>query len=111
MHVFYDQVHEFCRLMHQELARRVNTLPATPASTTTALVFAEKFLLCPTAESAKACIQRDFPGALGFASALDGVNQRIRDGGFELPAKWPAQQTKFYVLSCAVQDYLHSLCA
>jgi len=66
-------------------------------------------LLCPTTESARCCIQKDFPGAMSFAMAMDGVNQKLQNGSFHLPAEWPPYQTRFYVLSCAVQEYICSL--
>jgi hypothetical protein len=109
MHAFYNQVHEFCGMMHQELARRWQQLPEPSSSIETALAFTEKFLLCPTAESARACIARDFSGALSFASAVDEVNRSLERGEFELPPEYPRFQTCFYVLSCAVQEHLRAL--
>ena len=109
MHAFYSQVQEFCVMMYEELAKRWDGLPETPVSPATAQEFMEKFVLCPTDESARSCIQSDFPGALSFAMAIEGVNQRILNGGLRLQEEWPAHQTRFYVLSCAVQDYIDSL--
>ncbi len=109
MHVFYSQVHDFCELMLEEIGKRLSNVPEPPASASLALAFAEKFLLCPTIESARACIERDFPGALNFAMALDAVNRRIQKGLLRLPTEVPGCQTKFYVLGCVVQQHLRSL--
>jgi hypothetical protein len=109
MDAFYTQVQEFCQMMQEELAERWDTLPATPTSSRNAQSFTEKMLLCPTIESARSCIQKDFPGALSFVLAMEGLNRRILEGGIRLPTEWPKYQTRFYMLGCAVQDYIDSL--
>jgi hypothetical protein len=109
MHAFYTQVQEFCQIMQEELTARWDTLSETPTSRSKALSFTEKVLLCPTIESARSCIQKDFPGALSFVVAMEGLNRRIQDGGIRLQTEWPRYRTRFYVLGCAVQDYIDSL--
>ena len=96
-------------MMQDEVAVRWETMPETPTSARTALAFSEKVLLCPTTESARACIQQDFEGALSFVVAMQGVSERIEQGAFRLPTEWPQYQTRFYVLGCTVQDYIDSL--
>ena len=109
MHAFYNQVHDFCQMMQEEVARQWDAMPGREVSASTALAFSEKFLLCPTTESARSCIQHDFPGALSFVLALEGVNQRLQKGALQLSAEWPQYQTRFYILSCTVREYIDSL--
>src|SRR5215472_5450872 len=109
MHAFYNQVHDFCQMMQEEVARQWDAMPGKEVSASTALAFSEKFLLCPTTESARSCIQQDFPGALSFVLALEGVNQRLQKGSLQLSTEWPKYQTRFYILSCTVREYIDSL--
>jgi hypothetical protein len=109
MHVFYNQVYDFCELMLAEISTRMNSVPEPPASARDALAFTEKFLLCPTLESARSCIQKDLPGALNFAMALDAANRRIKNGLAVIPVDATEHQTRFYVLGCVVQHHLNSL--
>jgi hypothetical protein len=109
MHVFYSQVRDFCELMLAEIAGQMSHVPEPPASAGTAMAFTEKFLLCPTTDSARECIQRDLPGALNFAMALDAANRRIQSGLLQLPSDPPTCQTRFYVLCSIVQEHLRSL--
>ena len=109
MHAFYNQVHDFCQMMQEEVAKRWDAMPGKTVSASTALDFSEKFLLCPTLESARSCIQQDFSGALSFVLALEGVNQRLQKGSLKLQTDWPKYQTRFYILSCTVHEYIDSL--
>jgi len=109
MHIFYNQVHDFCTLMLAEIAGQMSKVPEPPASAGVALAFTEKFLLCPTLDSARECIQKDLPGALNFAMALDAANRRVANGLLALPRDLPPSQTRFYVLCSIVQEHLRSL--
>jgi hypothetical protein len=109
MHPFYHQVHDFCQLMHEEIVRRDFRLPEPPATAAAALGFTEKFLLCPTLEAARDCIHRDLAGALHFAKALDGATRRLEQPGTGIPSGLPPYQTRFYILSATVQEYIQSL--
>lgn len=66
-------------------------------------------MLCPTTDAARACIHRDLSGALSFLFAVQGIQQRIERGCAKLPNQTLEFQTTFFLLACAVQDYLASL--
>ena len=106
---FYDQWSRFCCMM--ECAHPTNFHHATglPRSAGLAQAFTERLILCPTAESAQACIRKDLPGALSFLLAAQGVQQRLAKGDCHFAQESPEHQTVFYVLAGAVQDYLDSL--
>ena len=108
MQVLYAQVSGFCRMAEAEVLGDWHDL-LTPPSANLALAFAEKLILCPTVEAAQSCIRRDPTGAVSFLLALEGVNRRIKKGTFDLAAQSPEHQTPFYLLACAVQEYIDSL--
>lgn len=109
MDAFNRQVHDFSLLMQEELLKHWNQMPPRPTNVTAAVEFTEAFLLCPTVEAARTCIRRNFPGALNFVMALNQVSESISTGRFKLPAEWPEYQTPFYMLGCAILDYIESL--
>ena len=109
MHVFYEQVRDFCRLMHEVLPGRASNMPERVTTALAVREFAENFLLCPGTDAARRCIERDFAGALGFARAVDGVNRQLQLGSYRLPRADEMPRTRFYVLSSAVQDYLQAI--
>ncbi len=78
-------------------------------SSAAALGFAEDLMLCPTPAAARSCMQKDLPGALSFLFAVQGIQQRIEKGRAALPEQSPEYQTTFFLLACAVQDYLASV--
>ena len=109
MQAFNTQLHEFCQLMLSELVHRAGQMPPRPVEPSQARDFAESLLLCPTLESARHCIQRDFDGALHFVLALNLLNDALPAGRFQIPSEWPKYQTRFYVLGSVVHDYILSL--
>jgi hypothetical protein len=96
-------------MVQEEVVTRLDDLTQVSTSAGNALSFAESLMLCPTAEAGRGCIRKDLGGALSFLLALEGVNERIQKSCFDFPAEWPEYQTRFYVLCCAVQQYLDSL--
>ena len=106
---FCVQVTRFCPLVRQELLDRWEQVDQFPVCANSALTFAETLMLCPTIEAARACIRRDLSGALSFLFAVQGIQQRIERGCAKLPSQNLEFQTTFFLLACAVQDYLASL--
>jgi hypothetical protein len=106
---FCMQVTRFCPLVRQELLDRWEHVDQFPVCANSALVFAETLMLCPTIEAARACIRRDLSGALSFLFAVQGIQQRIERGSAKLPNQSVEFQTTFFLLACAVQDYIASL--
>ena len=106
---FFGQLEELCLMVQQEFLARFDELTSVPASARAAGAFTERLMLCPTIEAVRASIHNDLEGALSFVMALDGLQQRIEKGNFHLPSESPAHQTRFYLLACAVQEYLAGL--
>jgi hypothetical protein len=102
---FCVQLNEFC-LMFQEQILLLEKAPAKSPSADLALAFAESLILCPTGEAARVCIRRDLPGARSFLVAADSVLRRIRSQQFQFSLKEPQYQTRFYLLSCAIEEFL-----
>jgi hypothetical protein len=108
---FYAQLGQFCRILQSEHLENLGDTTGLPRSAGIALAFSEKLILCPTADSARACIQKDLAGALSFLLAAQGVHQRIEKGDCRFAPESPEHQTTFYILAGAVQDYIDSLYA
>jgi hypothetical protein len=106
---FYDQLSDFCKMLEAEHSTSLSKTDRLPRSGRLAQAFTERIILCPTAESARACIGRDLPGALSFLLAAEGVQQRLSKGDCHFAPETPEHQTTFYILAGAVQDYLESL--
>lgn len=106
---FCVQVTRFCPLVRQELLDRWDQVDQFPVSAHGALVFAETLILCPTQEAVRVCIRRDLCGALSFLFAVQGIQQRIERGSAKMPTHTVEYSTTFFLLACAVQDYLGSL--
>ena len=106
---FYEQFNDFCRMLEQEHSSSLSTSDRLPRSGQLARGFAEKIILCPTAESARTCIRRDLAGALSFLLAAEGVQQRLAKGDCHFANESPDHQTIFYILAGAVHDYLESM--
>jgi hypothetical protein len=106
MRTFNQQMHDFCQIMQQEVLKHTNKMPPRPTTIEGARGFTESFLLCPTIESARSCIQKDFSGALNFVVVLTRVSLRLSEGTYKLPTQWPEFQTPFYVLGCAVLEHI-----
>jgi hypothetical protein len=106
---FYDQLGQFCRILQAEHLTDLGNATGLPRSARIALAFSERLILCPTADSAKACIRKDLAGALSFLLAAQGVHQRIEKGDCHFSREAPEHQTIFYILAGAVQDYIDSL--
>ena len=104
----FAQVTGFCRMAEIEVLQDWRDLAIAP-SAPLALGFAEKLMLCPTYESVRSCIRRDVAGAVSFLLALEGINRRIKKGSFQLMTNSPEHQTPFYLLACAVREYMESL--
>jgi hypothetical protein len=108
---FYDQLGLFCRIMQAEHVTGLGEAAHWPRSARIALAFSERLILCPTTDSAQACIRKDLAGALSFLLAAQGVHQRIEKGDCHFAPGAPEHQTIFYILAGAVQDYLDSVYA
>ena len=100
---FCVQVTRFCPLVRQELLERWDQVDQFPVSAHGALVFAETLMLCPTQEAVRVCIRRDLCGAMSFLSRLRSYEFT---GDFLTTVEC---STTFFLLACAVQDYLGSL--
>lgn len=107
--IFFEQIVEFCQMAHEAFLAKFDTMAEVPISGSAALAFADRLLLCPTSEAARSCIQKDLIGALSFVMAVQGVQQRIQQNGSQLPFDAPQFQTRFYLLACAVREYMQSL--
>jgi len=105
---FYTQLSHFDPMLREELSKDLDDSPI-PASASIAQNFAEKLMLCPTAEAATTCVRQDVAGAVSFVLAMQGLLQRIEKRTFQLTIQSPEHQTPFYVLASAVQEYLDSL--
>lgn len=108
---FYSQLGQFCRILQAEQITDLGEATGLPRSARIALAFSERLILCPTADSARACIRKDLAGAVSFLLAAQGVHQRIERGDCRFAHESPAHQTIFYILAGAVQDYIDSLYA
>jgi len=109
LNAFCLQLNEFCLLFQREILCKPN-LPASGPSAELALRFAETLILCPTAEAARTSIQRDLAGARSFLIAADSVLRRIRTQLFQFAGECPPYQTKFYLLCCAVEEFVDANC-
>jgi hypothetical protein len=107
--MFFTQIRELCQIVQEEFVCRFDQFHAVPFSAAAATAFLEKLILCPTEDAARQCVRKDLVGALSFVLALQGIQQRIERDVFELPVQLPEHQTRFYLLACAVQEYLASL--
>jgi len=105
LNAFCLQLNEFC-LIFQRAIRQQRGLRLSDPSAARAQAFAETLILCPTTEAVHASIGRDFAGAHSFLIAADGVLRSLRIRPFEFAKDCPACQTKFYLLSCAVDEFL-----
>ncbi len=106
---FFSEIQDLCRLVEKEFVARFHEFNSVPFSDAAALTFSENLILCPTLEASQMCVRRDLVGALSFVLALQGIQLRLEKDGFDLPASLPENQTCFYLLACAVRDYLASL--
>lgn len=102
---FCMQLNEFCLMFQEEILQLTSASRHAP-DPALALAFAETLILCPTAEAARTCIRRDVVGARSFLVASDAVLKRIRSQQFEFKFEEPQYQTKFYLLACAIDEYL-----
>lgn len=107
--MFFAQLEEFCRLVQEEFLARFNEVTEISTSTSHALAFTETLMLCPTLEAARACIRRELPAALSFVVAVQSMQRQLKIGNFSLSSQAPEFQTRFYLLACALQEYLESL--
>jgi len=107
--VFFGQLADFCRLVQEEFLARFNEMKEIPTSCARALSFTETLMLCPTPEAARVCIGRELPSALSFVVAIQAMQQGLQVGEFRLPSEAPPEfQTPFYLLACAVRDFLEA---
>ncbi|HTL57999.1 MAG TPA: hypothetical protein VL361_20080 [Candidatus Limnocylindrales bacterium] len=100
------QLNEFCLLFQRELLRRP-TLPMATASPALARSFCESLILCPTRAAAEVCIRRDLAGARSFLVVADGLLRQLRRRRFQFAKECPPYQTRYYLLSCAVEEFSH----
>jgi len=101
------QLNEFCLMFQEEILQMVSA-PSRPPIKALAVTFSETLMLCPTSEAARACIRRDVAGARSFLVVADAVLKRIRSQRFQFTINEPQHQTKFYLLSCAIEEYLRT---
>jgi hypothetical protein len=106
--MFFAQLEEFCRLVHQEFVNKFNEVEGVSASTERALDFAETLMLCPTKEAACVWIQRQLRDALSLVLAIQNMQQQLQVGTFKLPSEAPKYQTRFFLLASTMRDYLRS---
>jgi hypothetical protein len=106
--MFFSQLEEFCRLVQQEFVARFNEVTEISNSSGHALAFAESLMLCPTVEAAQVCIRRELSGSLSFVLAIHAMQRQMQLGTLKLPTQAPKFQTRFYLLSLTVRDYLGS---
>lgn len=104
---FCLQLNEFCLLFQDEILRLERT-PGSSPSVDLALVFMEALILCPTVDAVRVCIRRDLAGARSFLVAADAVLRRIRLQRFQFSVEEPQFQTRFYLLGCAIQEFLRT---
>lgn len=109
--MFFGQLAEFCRLVQEEFLARFNEIKEIPTSSARAMAFTETLMLCPTREAARACIRRELCAALSFVVAIQAMQHSLQVGKLSLPSESPDYQTPFYLLACAVREYLESLAA
>jgi hypothetical protein len=107
--MFFTQLAEFCRLVQEEFLANFNQVRQIPTSSSRALGFTETLILCPTQAAARTSIRRELPEALSFVMAIQAMQRRLQIGKFTIPSERPEYQTPFYLLSCAVREYLESL--
>jgi hypothetical protein len=107
--MFFEQIAEFCQMAQEAFMAKFDTMAEVPISGSAALAFADRLLLCPTADAARLCIRKDLIGALSFVMAVQGVQHRIQQNGNWPIFDAPDYQTRFYLLACAVRDYMYSL--
>lgn len=104
---FCTQLNEFCLLFQQEILRLEST-PGRPPSAQRARAFAESLILCPTPEATRVCIRRDMAGARSFLVVADAVLKEIRSRNCQFALQEPEYQTKFYLLACAIDEFLQT---
>lgn len=107
LNAFCLQLNEFCLLFQREILCQPN-LSLCRVSAESAHRFAETLILCPTARAAETSIRRDLAGARSFLVAAEGVLRRIRGQIFQFALECPADQTRFYLLACAVEEILNA---
>jgi hypothetical protein len=107
--MFFGQLAEFCRLVQEQFLANFNDIREIPTSTTRAFSYTETLILCPTEEAVRVSIRREFPAALSFVMAIQGMQRLLQIGNFSIPTEKPEYQTPFYLLACAVREYLESL--
>lgn len=104
---FCMQLNEFCLIFQEEILQMEST-PRKSPTIDQAVTFLESLMLCPTIEAARMCIRRDVTGARSFLVAADGVLKRLRTQQFQFSMEEPQFQTKFYLLSCAIGEFVKS---
>src|SRR5262249_12143405 len=67
--------------------------------------FSESLILCPTSAAAQTCIRRDLAGARSFLVIADGLLRQLRRRHFQFAKECPEYQTRYYLLSCAVEEF------
>jgi len=109
--VFFTQLAEFCRLVQEEFLASYNEIKEIPTSSPRALAFTETLILCPTEAAARVSIRRELAAALSFVMAIQAMQRLLQIGKLTLPSERPEFQTPYYILACAVREYLESLTA
>jgi hypothetical protein len=104
--MFFAQVEEFCRLVQREFLARFNDVEEIAGSVERALSFAETLMLCPTEEAVWVSIQRELNAALSFVVAIQALQRELEAGHVELPTEVPEHQTRFYLMSSSIRDFL-----
>jgi hypothetical protein len=107
LNAFCLQLNEFCLHFQREILSNPNVAVSIPAAEH-ARRFGDTLILCPTPEAARTSIRRDLAGARSFLIAADGVLRRIRTQSFQFARECPQYQTRFYLLCCAVEEFVES---
>jgi hypothetical protein len=107
LNAFCLQLNEFCLHFQREILSNPIVSVSGPARQL-AKRFGETLILCPTPEAARTSIRRDPEGARSFLIAAEGVLRRIRTQPFQFARECPRYQTRFYLLCCAVEEFVDS---
>lgn len=98
-------------MVQEEFLARFSEIKEIPTSSARAMDFTETLMLCPTQEAARVCVRRELCAALSFVVAIQAMQQLIQIGKLNLPSESPQYQTPYYLLACAVREYLASAAA
>src|SRR5258707_6431218 len=85
---FYSQLSHFDPMLREELSKDLDDSPI-PASASIAQNFAEKLMLCPTAEAATTCVRQDVAGARRFVFGNYGLLPKMVERNIYIADPFP----------------------